>query len=133
MEIYGFTFSAEDFDGYRMIKAVIPRVVDVSTLSAAISRYLELWDVKTTIVVLNDATRLEVLTEDVRPVLLAVLKRNLIHPGFLGSAWFTGGRSLTAEALRSVVVEAGRDPGSVVETEDDAMAYLQDLLSRAAL
>ena len=124
MDEPGFEFSAEDHEGYRLIRTFLPRIVTTHSLSVIIDRYLALWDVDRPIVILNDATRLVELDDAVSDVLLAILKRNLLDPKFRGSSWYTGGNERLDAQLRELHVRAGRDPDSIVETEAEARAYI---------
>lgn len=125
MEDSDFVFTAEEFEGCRLIRAVIPRIITMPTLSVAVAWYLSLWETDLPIVVLNDATRLRALPEAVRPVLLALVKRNALQSGFVASVWFTGENDLLQGQLRELFAEGGRGPGSVVTSEEDALEYLR--------
>jgi hypothetical protein len=125
-----FEFAAEDHDGYRLIRTFLPAVVTTQSLSVVIDQYLALWETDLPIVILNDATRLGELDVEVSAVLLAILKRNLLDPRFRGSSWFTGGNARLDAQLRDLHVQAGRDPDSIVETEAEALAYIDRCLDR---
>ena len=128
MDESGFEFSAEDHDGYRLIRTVLPAVVTTQALSVEIARYLTLWETDLPIVVVNDGTRLLELDAQVGDVLLAIFKRNASEPRFRGSTWFTGGNARLDAQLRDLLVQAGRDPESIVETEAEALAYVERCL-----
>src|SRR5687768_16088025 len=125
-----FEFTAEDRDGYRLLRTFLPAVVTTHSLSVVIDRYLALWETDLPILILNDATRLGALDDEVSAVLLAILKRNLLDPKFRGSAWYTGGNPTLDAQLRALHVEAGRDPGSIVATEAEAFDYLDQFVPR---
>lgn len=129
MDESGFEFSAEDGDGYRLIRTILPRVVTTHALSVVIDRYLALWETDLLIVVVNDGTRLLELDGPVSAVLLAIFKRNASEPRFRGSTWFTGGNARLDAQLRDLLVQAGRDPDSIVETEAEALAYVERCLA----
>jgi hypothetical protein len=129
MDATDFEFSAEDHDDYRLIRTVLPRLVTTQSLSVVIDRYLALWEVDLPILIVNDATRLGELDDEVSAVLLAILKRNLLDPKFRGSSWYTGGNARLDAQLRELHVEAGRDPDSIVVTEEEALAYIDRCLS----
>jgi hypothetical protein len=130
MEDSEFHFAAEDFEGCRLIRAVVPPAITHQTLSVAVADYLALWETDAPILLLNDATRIARIPDDALPVLLALVKRSAAEPRFLGSTWFTGGNEVVDGQLRALFAEAGRDPRSVFATEDDALAYLRGRAAR---
>jgi hypothetical protein len=125
MDERGFEFVAQDYDGYRVIRTVIPRAPTIHALSVEVDRYFALWDTELPIYIVNDATRLGTLDSAVAEVLLAILKRNQLDPRFRASSWYTGDNPALVEQLRDLHEQAGRDPDSIVATEDDALAYIR--------
>ena len=124
MDEQGFEFVAHDHDGYRLIRTVIPKAPTINSLSVEVHRYFALWDTDLPIYIINDATRLGALEPAVAEVLLAILKRNHLDPRFRASSWYTGDNPALTAQLRDLHEQAGRDPDSIVATEEDALAYI---------
>ena len=123
-----FLLSFTDADGFRLIRVGIPEFVDITRLSVAASKYLSMFVDDRPIVVINDATELKDLQQPVQDVLIAMLRRNVTRPTFVGSAWITRGDEPLDGILREIRVIADRDPDSIFRTEEEAMAYLHGLL-----
>lgn len=123
-----FSITCSDREGYRLIRVDIPTTVEIGRLSVAAATYISMFVDDRAIVVLNDATELVSLDQDVQEVLLAMLRRNVTRPTFVGSAWITRDNPQLDDLLRRLLVIADRDPDSVFATENEAMAYLHGLL-----
>ncbi len=129
MALTDFDLSFVDANGSRLVRVGIPPVVDISRLSVAASTYLSMFVDDRPMVVLNDATELLELHPDVQEVLVAMMRRNVTRPTFVGSAWITRGEEDLDSLLRELLVVADRDPDSLFRTEEEALAYLNGLLA----
>jgi|CXWL01.1.fsa_nt_gi hypothetical protein len=129
MALTDFAFSFVDADGHRLVRVGIPPIVDISRLSIAASKYLSMFVDDCPMVVLNDASELLEMQADVQEVLIAMMKRNITRPTFVGSAWITRGDEELDGLLREILVVADRDPDSLFRTEAEALAYLDGLLA----
>lgn len=123
-----FLLTCTDTDGHRLVRVGIPGIVDITRLSVAASTYLSMFVDDRPIVVLNDASELLQLQPDVQEVLLAMMRRNVTRPTFVGSAWITRGDEELDGLIRELLVIADRDPDSIFQTEEDALGYLDGLL-----
>lgn len=120
-----FQFLCEEFEGCRLIWVRFPESVTNSTVSVAIAEYLALWDTDLHIVAINDVRRLLAFTPDDVPVIVAILRRNITQPNFLGSVWLTGGNHEHEAALHEMLVAADRDPDVIFAAEEQALDFLR--------
>ncbi|MCC6745584.1 MAG: hypothetical protein IT175_17110 [Acidobacteria bacterium] len=125
-----FSLGFKDIDDYRLVRVEMPAVVDIHRLSVVTSKYLSLFVDDRPIVVLNDAVDLLELQPDVQEVLLAMMKRNVARPLFVGSAWITRGDEEIDGIIRELLVIADRDPDVIFRTESDALGCLDSMLEQ---
>lgn len=118
-----------DFESFRLIRTVIPRVVSGENLSIAVWKFLSLYDTDLPFAVISDYSGVEVLLPDAVEVLGAVIVKSYTDPRLLAAAWVVGENDRVGETLKSLLLSLARDPDLVVRTDADAVA----ILNRAGL
>lgn len=127
MDLAGFEFKVDELDGYRVVETIYPPSIDVSKLSVIIARFYDLWDEDedAPTVSLQNLSRLEGFTDEVRQILKSVIQRTVLQPSFVAGAWYTGGNRAIYDEIMRVRREAGRSTDDVYETRDEAIAFLR--------
>jgi hypothetical protein len=125
IRVGGFEFDVGELDGCQLVEVAYPRSVDISTLSAVIARYYDLWDADVPTVQLVDLSRIEGFTDELGQVLKSVIQRTVLQPSFVCAAWFTGANPAVHDEIVRLRREAGRPTDDVFETRDEAIAYLR--------
>lgn len=125
MQISGFEFKVFEIDDCRVIEAVYPPVVDVSRLAETISYYYDLWDEEVPTASLVGLHKLERLGDDVRKILLSVVRRTVLQPSFVDGAWYVGANAAVRDEIVALLELTGRSGASVFETREEAIDYLR--------
>jgi hypothetical protein len=121
-------YLVEDLDGTRMIRILFPKTIVPTTLAEGYATYLALWEVDTPTVAIADVRRLESLPAAARSAITVLLRRVVINPSFVGSAWVCGDNPLIVD-IRELLVEGGRDPETAFADEQQAVAYLRECIA----
>jgi hypothetical protein len=127
MDLAGFEFRVDELDGCRVLETIYPPSIDVAKLSVTIARYFDLWDEggDTPTVSLQNLSRLEGFTDEVRNVLKSVIQRTVLQPSFVAGAWYTDGNHAIYDEIMRVRRAAGRSTDDVYDTRAEAVAFLR--------